>query len=261
MISTLVVTLAVLLGAMLVLWLVSVARRDASVADVFWGAGFVLVAWTALAMNAPAPGRVWLATLLTSVWGLRLALHLGSRNWAAHAKHGEDRRYAAMRAHHGDRFWWVSLFTVFLLQGLLLWFVALPLQVAAVAKGASGFGLLDAAGSVLWATGFLFESVGDWQLARFKAEPRNAGKVMDRGLWRYTRHPNYFGDFCVWWGLYLLCTAGGAGWTILSPALMAFLLMRVSGVTLLESDIRDRRPDYAAYQARTSSFFPWFPRR
>jgi steroid 5-alpha reductase family enzyme len=254
--QTLFVTLAVLLIAMLGLWAVSVAKRDAGIADIFWGAGFVLVAWIAAAWNAPVTWRIWLATSLTTIWGLRLALHLFWRNLSPKTRHTEDRRYAAMRVHHGQRFWWISLFTVFLLQGGILWFVSLPLQIAAAQKVASSFNLLDALGITLWAIGLFFESVGDWQLSRFKADPKNGGKVMDRGLWRYTRHPNYFGDFCIWWGLYWICTAGGAGWTILSPILMAFLLMRVSGVTLLESNIKDRRPDYEAYQARTNAFFP-----
>jgi steroid 5-alpha reductase family enzyme len=161
-----------------------------------------------------------------------------------------------MRAHHGQRFWWVSLFTVFLLQGAILWFVALPILVATARRSFAPLGPLDLLGGLLWGLGLLFEAVGDWQLARFKAVPSNARHVMDRGLWRYTRHPNYFGDFCVWWGIYLVAAAGGAVWTIGSPLLMSVLLLKVSGVTLLENTIADRRPDYAAYQRRTNAFFP-----
>jgi steroid 5-alpha reductase family enzyme len=150
---------------------------------------------------------------------------------------------------------------VFVLQGGILWFVALPLQAAAVQNSPVPLGLLDAMGAILWGTGMLFETLGDWQLARFKSDPANAGRVMNRGLWRYTRHPNYFGDFCVWWGLYGIAAAGGASWTIGSPILMSLLLMKVSGVTLLESDITDRRPGYAAYKAQTNAFFPGLPRR
>lgn len=256
MLQTFVVTLVTLLIAMLALWSISLVKRDASIADVFWGAGFVLIAWVALTFNSPVAWRAWLVAVLTSIWGLRLAFHLLLRN----LKHTEDRRYAAMRSQHGPRFWWVSLFTVFLLQGAILWFISLPVQVVAAQKVLNGFSVFDALGITLWAIGFFFESVGDWQLARFKAEPSNQGKVMDRGLWRYTRHPNYFGDFCIWWGLYVICASGGAAWTLLSPILMAFLLMRVSGVTLLESNIKDRRPAYAAYQARTNAFFPAPPR-
>lgn len=253
---TLLATLTAILGSMFVLWTVSLARRDASIVDAFWGAGFVVVMVIAWLLNAPAATRVLLLAALVAVWGLRLSLFLLRRN----LHHGEDRRYAAMRTGYGHRFWWVSLGTVFALQGLILWFVSLPLQLAAIKNEPSGLGWLDAAGAVLWSIGVFFEVVGDWQLARFKADPNHAGQVMDRGLWRYTRHPNYFGDFCVWWGLYLIATAGGAGWTVGSPLLMSFLLMRVSGVTLLESTITDRRPGYAAYQARTNAFFPGPPK-
>ena len=245
-----------LLAAMGLLWVVSVWRRDASIADPFWGAGFVIVAWNSWLLNSPASWRVLVLTCLTTVWGIRLSVFLSVRN----RRHGEDRRYAAMRARHGQRFWWVSLFTVFLLQGAILWFVSLPLQVAAVRSAPGRLGWIDALGVAVWGVGLFFEAVGDWQLARFKANPLNAGRVMDQGLWGLTRHPNYFGDFCVWWGLYLIAAAGGAGWTVASPLLISFLLLKVSGVKLLETDIADRRPDYAQYQARTNAFFPG-PRR
>lgn len=256
MTQTLLASLAAILAAMFALWIVSLIRRDASIVDAFWGMGFVIVAWMAWILNSPAAGRVLILAVLTSVWGLRLSLFLLWRNLA----HGEDRRYAAMRAHHGRRFWWVSLFTVFLLQGAILWFVSLPLQIAAARNLTAAPSWLDLAGIALWIIGLFFEVVGDWQLASFKADPHHAGKVMDRGLWRFTRHPNYFGDFCVWWGLYLIAAAGGAGWTVGSPLFMSLLLMRISGATLLESTITDRRPDYAAYQTRTNAFFPGPPK-
>jgi steroid 5-alpha reductase family enzyme len=255
--QTLLTNFVVIVLVMFALWIVGLVRRDVSIVDPFWGVGFVLVAWIAWSLNAPAELRVLLLVGMTTVWGVRLSAFLLWRNWG----HGEDRRYAAMRAHHASRFWWVSLGSVFLLQGTILWFVSLPIQVAASANSPAPFGWLDAAGIVIWATGLFFEAVGDWQLARFKADPKNAGRVMDRGLWRYTRHPNYFGDFCIWWGLYLIATAGGAGWTLGSPLLMSLLLLKISGVTLLEKTIHDRRPDYAAYQARTNSFLPGPPKR
>jgi steroid 5-alpha reductase family enzyme len=256
MTQTLVTTLATIVVVMIVLWVVSLIRRDASIVDPFWGAGFVLVAWLAWRMNDAESWRAWLLLALVTVWGLRLSLFL----WWRNAGHGEDRRYAAMRRHHGKRFRWVSLFTVFLLQAGILWFVSLPIQAALVEDSARELNWLDAIGVALWAIGLFFESAGDWQLARFKANSANANKVMDRGLWRYTRHPNYFGDFCVWWGIYLISAAGGAAWTAASPLLMSVLLMKVSGVALLESTITDRRPEYAAYQARTNAFFPGLPR-
>jgi steroid 5-alpha reductase family enzyme len=250
-------TLIVILLLMVVLWLVSLIRKDASVVDPFWGTGFVIVAAIAWQLNRPDELRPLLILALTSLWGMRLSMFLLWRNWGD----GEDRRYAKMRANKGSRFWWLSLFTVFLLQAVILWFVSMPIQVAAIKSDASNsLGWFDAAGIVVWCLGFVFEATGDWQLAGFKADPANAGKVMDRGLWRYTRHPNYFGDFCVWWGLYVIAAAGGAGWTIGSPLLMSFLLLKVSGVSLLESTIVDRRPEYAEYQARTNAFFPGRPR-
>lgn len=254
--ETLLITLAVLMGCMLLLWCVSLARRDVSIVDPFWGTGFAMVGWIVMALHRPSPTRVLLLTGLVTVWGLRLSLYLLWRNHG----HGEDRRYAAMRAQHGTRFRWVSLFTVFLLQGALLWFISFPLQVAATRAETTELGVLDLAGMMLWLSGFLFESIGDWQLARFRSDPSNAGRVLNRGLWRFTRHPNYFGDFCIWWGVFLIAAAGGAGWTVASPLVMSVLLMRVSGVTLLEQSITDRRPDYAEYQRQTNAFFPGPPK-
>jgi steroid 5-alpha reductase family enzyme len=255
-VQTLLVNLSVLVAVMLVLWIAGTRRRDASLVDPFWGTGFVLVAWIARSLNEPTSSRVLLLSILTTVWGLRLSIYLLWRNWGR----GEDHRYAAMRANHGNRFWWVSLFSVFLLQGGLLWIISLPIQVAAANDMGTPLGWLDGIGIGLWAVGMYFEALGDWQLTKFQRDLRNRGQVLDRGLWRFTRHPNYFGDFCVWWGLYLIAAAGGAGWTIGSPLLMSLLLMRISGVTLLESTILERRPDYAAYKSRTNAFFPG-PRR
>ncbi len=255
--QTLGMTLAGTLATMVLLWLVATARHDVSIVDLFWGAGFAIVTWTALGLNSPASNRVWLLVVLTTLWGARLSLYLLYRNWGR----GEDRRYSAMRARHGQRFVWVSLATVFLLQGAILWFVSLPLQVATVQSWPTTLGWLDGIGIIVWAVGIGCESIADWQLLRFKADPRNAGHVLDRGLWRFTRHPNYFGDFCVWWGLYLIAAAGGAVWTVASPMLMSLLLLKISGVTLLERTIIDRRPDYDDYQSRTNAFFPGPPRK
>jgi steroid 5-alpha reductase family enzyme len=204
--------------------------------------------------------------VLTTLWGLRLALHILIRNWG----HGEDRRYQAWRAQYGARFWWVSLFTVFGLQGVLLWAISLVLQVgqlsAIPARLLSAIParlvVLDFMGVIIWAVGFIFEAVSDWQLYRFKAVPENKGKVMKKGLWAYTRHPNYFGESLVWWGLFLITLATpGSGWVVISPLLIGFLLLKVSGVTLLEKTIVDSRPEYAEYIKSTSSFIPWFPRK
>lgn len=247
----------VVLALVSALWAVSVAVRDTSIVDVFWGSGFVVVAWVGFALGAGSGGRDLLLALLVSVWGLRLTAHLARRNLGK----GEDYRYAEMRRRHGAGWPLRSLFVVFWLQGALMWTVSLPVQVAP-AVGTAGPGALVPAGIALWAVGFGFESVGDLQLTRFKADPANRGRVMDRGLWRYTRHPNYFGDFCVWWGVWLLALAAGAAWwTAAGPALMSVLLLRVSGVALLERSLVERREGYADYVSRTSAFFPWPPRR
>jgi steroid 5-alpha reductase family enzyme len=248
------------LGAILTLltfvWLLSVKLRDASIADVCWGAGFAVLAWLYFLLS-PMSQRSWLLVTLMTIWGGRLSRHILRRN---HGK-GEDPRYQAMRASQGEAFWWRSLFTVFWLQGALLWFVALPILVAVRAPQPAGLTPFDAVGVVVFAVGLAFEVVGDYQLARFKADPSNRGRVLDRGLWRYTRHPNYFGDATLWWGVYLIACATPGGWlTLLSPALMSFLLVRVSGLALLEKGLTHSKPAYRDYIARTPAFFPWFPR-
>lgn len=249
------VAAATILGLMLVTWALSVVKGDASIVDLVWGLGFVLVAWAAfVTVGDPGPRR-WLLVGLTSVWGLRLSAYLAWRNLGK----SEDYRYRAMRSRSPASFWWKSLFTVFLLQGALMWVVSLPVQIGPVAAAAP-LRWLDWAGAAAWLLGISFEAVGDLQLARFQADPANRGRVMDRGLWRYTRHPNYFGDAMVWWGLYLIALSAGAWWTVVGPALMTFLLLRVSGVALLEKTISSRRQGYDEYVRRTSAFFPWPPR-
>jgi len=249
------VGLVVLLAAMTTVWAVSVRRADASIADICWGPGFVLVAWIYYGLfGAPGPRPLLLASLVT-LWGVRLAGHIARRH------RGEDPRYAAMRAGHGPAFWWRSLFVVFWLQASLIWFVSLPLLVAARMAGPSRVTPADAAGLLLFAVGLAFEAVGDYQLARFRSNAANRGRVLDTGLWRYTRHPNYFGDALLWWGIFLLATSVPGGWlTVASPAVMTFLLLRVSGVALLERSLKASRPGYDAYIRRTSAFVPWFPR-
>ncbi|MFT3775706.1 MAG: DUF1295 domain-containing protein [Minicystis sp.] len=238
--------------ALFALWLLSLRLRDSSIVDIFWGLGFVLIAWITFAAAGASP-RGLLTAGLTTLWGVRLAGYLAWRNIGK----GEDPRYVAMRRRHGDRWPLRSLFIVFGLQGALMWIISLPVQAAIRAPAA--IGALDLIGAVLVLTGVLFEATGDFQLAWFKKDPANRGKVMDRGLWRYTRHPNYFGDFLVWWGLFAIALSASAWWTVVSPALMSFLLLRVSGVTLLEKSLR-ARPGYEDYVRRTSAFFPWPPR-
>lgn len=250
--SSLVLAAMAIAVAMLALWMLSLALEDSSIVDIFWGPGFVLVAWV-VALQEGWSARGALATGLVTVWGLRLAAHLAVRNIGK----GEDPRYQAMRRARGSAWWWKSLFIVFAFQGVLMWVVSLPLQQAILRGGA--LGIVDAVATALFVAGLYFETVGDWQLVRFKAQPGNRGRVMDEGLWRYTRHPNYFGDFLVWWGLYGLALAAGAWWTVVGPLVMSFLLLRVSGVTLLEQGMKSR-PGYEDYVRRTSPFFPRSPK-
>ena len=246
--------LAVMLGAAVVTWAVSVPLRNVTIVDTLWGLLFVIAALT-YATSVPTPGpRTPLVVALVVMWGLRLAAYLAWRSRG----HPEDRRYQEIRRRNEPNFAFKSLYLVFGFQAVLAWLISLPL-LGATASGAP-LGWLDGLGIALWLLGFTFEAGGDWQLARFKADPGNAGKVMDRGFWRYTRHPNYFGDFCVWWGLYLLALSAGAWWSIVGPIAMSFMLLRVSGVALLEKDIGQRRPEYAEYVRRTNAFFPG-PRR
>ena len=249
--------LALIVVLALLTWLASVARRDVSLVDRGWS---VFIAGAALVYFArlPAPGArgAWLIALAL-VWALRLSLYITARNWG----HGEDRRYQAIRARNQPNFAFTSLYLVFALQAVLAWVVSAPLFAAMA--GARPLGVLDAPGPALAAFGIVFEAIGDAQMARFKADPANRGQVMDRGLWRYTRHPNYFGETCVWWGFWLVALAGAGpagAWSMVSPLLMTVLLLKVSGVSLLERDIVERRPAYRDYIVRTNAFFPGRPR-
>jgi steroid 5-alpha reductase family enzyme len=245
--------LVVLMGG---LWLVSIRLRDVAIVDPVWGPAFVLVALIAAVSGSGDSGRRWLLFALTAVWGLRLGVYLVTRKLNDPE---EDRRYQVMRERKGDAFVPWSLVAIFGLQGLLVLIVSLPLQVAA--DRPASLGVVAIPGVVLLVVGLAFEAIGDEQLRRFKADPESKGAVMDRGLWRYTRHPNYFGDFCVWWGLWLIALgAGGTWWTLIGPVVMSTLLIRVSGKALLERDMAKRRPKYADYVKRTSGFFPLPPK-
>ncbi|RUL84638.1 DUF1295 domain-containing protein [Tautonia sociabilis] len=248
------VNFAVTTALMFLLWLVSITLRDASIVDVFWGLGFVVIAWLSFFLTGESTSRKMLLVLLVSIWGLRLSVYLARRKFGT----PEDSRYQAMRASIGPQFWVVSLFLVFGLQAIIMNFVALPVMAGQLDTSPIGFWNL--LGVALWTVGFLFEAVGDYQLARFKADPNNRRKVLDRGLWRYTRHPNYFGDFLVWWGIFFAAQGQGSWWTAIGPLLMSILLIRVSGVTLLERSLKHNKEGYADYIARTSAFFPWPPK-
>jgi len=248
----------VILGLMILLWIVSLILKNSSIVDIFWGTGFVVIAWFVYALT---PGgfvaRKLLISVLATIWGLRLSLYILTRNWGK----PEDFRYQVWRKEAGGSWWWRSFFKVFVLQGILMWIIAAPLVAAQTGALANQLTWLDYVAVPLWVVGFFFEAVGDWQLARFKANPANKGKVMNTGVWRYTRHPNYFGDATQWWAYYLIAAAAGGFWTIFSPIIMTGLLMRVSGVTLLEKTLKETKPGYKEYVETTSEFVPWFPRK
>jgi steroid 5-alpha reductase family enzyme len=248
--------LGIVLAGMTLLWLVSLARRDASIVDVFWGLGFVLVAALALFLGVPA-ARQFLLMGMVAAWGIRLAFHLYRRNRGR----GEDFRYGAMRARYGSRFPLVSLFIVFGLQGLLLWIIAQPLILVMAGSSHPNWTPWDGLAVVLWGFGFAFEVVADEQLRRFREDPGLRGQVLCTGLWGWSRHPNYFGEAVLWWGTFMLALNVPGRWmTVFSPILMTFLLVRVSGVAMLERSLVERKPGYAEYVRETSAFVPRRPR-
>lgn len=258
LITVLGTNLLIVMTLMVALWLASIPLRDVSFIDSFWAIGMVMVAGTTYAMADGAAERQQLLVLLTAVWGLRLGLHLFLR-WR---REGADPRYVALLAKAPGNPHLFSLRKVFLTQGPLLWLVTLPVQLGQLDDVPAALGPLAMTGAALAVTGILFETVGDWQLARFKANPASAGAVMDRGLWRYTRHPNYFGDACLWWGLYLVAAETATGrWALISPVFLTFILIKWSGAALLERRLKRSRPGYTAYIERTSGFFPWPPKR
>ena len=258
LIQLLLLNAALTFGSMTLIWLLSLRLKDASIVDIFWGLGFVLIAWMTYAVTTGNTRSVVLVTL-TTLWGLRLTIYLAWRN---HGK-GEDPRYKAMRDYRGESFWWISLFTVYGLQGAVMWFVSLPVQVGQSLSVPMGtFGYL---GIVVWTIGFFFETIGDYQLARFKAlDSKSLGqaseRVMDQGLWRYTRHPNYFGNALICWGLFLVAASSTTIWLVISPVVMTFLLLKVSGVALLERSLAGRSAEYRDYIRRTSAFIPMPPK-
>jgi len=251
-------TLLALLAAFTLLWLLSLALRDASIVDICWGPAFLLAALVTLQSLDTITPRALTTTGLVAVWAARLALHLGRRNLG----HGEDPRYAAWRQQHGPRWWWRSYLQVFVLQAVIAWGVGWPIH-AALTSGVAFPAPTDLIGIGLVMIGLAMETVADRQLTAFRADPANRGRVLDTGLWRYTRHPNYFGDACTWWGIWLVAAeTGPAGWvSIIGPIFLTFTLTKWSGKPLLERSLKKNRPDYAAYIERTSGFFPWPPKK
>lgn len=246
-----------ILVLMTLLWCVSLLLKNSSIVDIFWGTGFVISAWVAFALTPAGflPRKLLLCAIVT-LWGLRLTLYILSRNFGK----PEDFRYQAWRERAGAGWWWRSLFKVFLLQGVLMWIISAPLLTAQISATPNQLTWLDYLAIPVWLVGFFFESAGDWQLTQFKANPANQGKLMNRGVWRYTRHPNYFGDAAQWWGFYLVALVADGWWTIFAPIMMTGLLMRVSGVTLLEKTLKKTKPGYEEYVETTREFIPWFPK-
>ena len=234
--SIVIFNLLVVLGAMFCLWGLSLIKRDASIVDPCWGLGFVIIAWVTVWQIGWQDLRDGLLVTFVTLWGLRLSIYLFWRN---HGK-GEDRRYTAMREKHGSNFWWVSLLTVFILQGVLMWFISLTVQSGMFYSETAEIGWIAWLGVLVWAVGFFFETVADFQMAKFKSDSDSEGKVMDRGLWRYSRHPNYFGNFCIWWGLFLIAANANSWWTVVCPALMSFFAFK--SFRRVDVGIRYQRP-------------------
>lgn len=242
---------ATITAIMLVLWLVNLRLRDASIVDIAWGPIFVAVAALGAILGAGWPGRQLLVLGMVSLWGLRLGWHIYRRNRGR----GEDPRYVKWRERHAGRWWWLSLVRVFLLQGVFLWVISLPIQMTMGLTGAARFTVWDAVGELIWAAGFLYEAIADAQLAAFRADPQKSG-VLDSGLWRTSRHPNYFGEAVLWWGLWLPSLSVPNGWiAVVSPVVMTLLLRYVSGVPLAEEQMRGR-PGWDEYARRVPVFVP-----
>lgn len=249
--------LMAIMGALTLLWVLSLIIKDSSIIDIFWGSGFIIVAWTyAYIIGFENLGtRHFILLGMVTLWGLRLSTYLGMRNIGK----GEDYRYVQWRKEHGKNWWWVSYLRVFLLQGIILWIVSAALLPALLADG--GLQTLDYIGILIWAIGLYFEAVGDYQLMQFKKDPNNKGKVLDTGVWKYTRHPNYFGDAFLWWGFFCFALAHASGiFYIFSPIFMTFLLLKISGVAMLEKSLKVTKPKYADYIKRTSAFIPMPPK-
>lgn len=250
-------TLALILFLYMSLWfVVSLVRKRNDVADVAWGLGFVLMAWTAFLISDDLSMRALVVDVLVSIWGLRLAWHIHARNRGK----GEDYRYATWRQQWGRWFYLRSYLQVYLLQGILLFLIVTPVVATNLVRGGT-LGLLDVAGLLVWVIGFYFESVGDAELARFIKDTGNKGKLMQSGLWAYTRHPNYFGEVAQWWGIWLLALSTPYGiYSIIGPVTITFLILKVSGIPLLEKKM-ELNPAFGEYKRRVSMFIPLPPKK
>ena len=243
---------------MTLLWFASIILKNVSIVDLFWGFGYVLASIFYFLFTDGFETRKLIVLTLVVIWGLRLTIYLTIRN----AGKGEDFRYQEFRRNFGEhRYWWVSFFQTFLLQGVLMWLISAPLLGAQYMSASDSLNIFDYIGIVFWIIGFVFEAGGDYQLAKFKKNPSNKGKVLDTGFWKYTRHPNYFGDAAVWWGFGFISMAAGSYIPVLGSILMTAMIIKVSGVVLLEKSLKDKKPEYKAYIEKTSAFIPWFPKK
>jgi steroid 5-alpha reductase family enzyme len=243
--------LLLILSLMTILWIISAVVRNVSIVDLFWGLGFVITAVFFFIKAEGNESRKTVLMTLVVIWGVRLSVYLTWRN----AGKGEDFRYREFRRKYGEnRYWWISFFQTFMLQGLLMWIISAPLLGAQFSGQDKPIGILDYIGIILWIIGFIFESGGDFQLAVFKSNPSNKGKVLDTGFWKYTRHPNYFGDSAVWWGYGFLSLAAGSYLPALGSVIMTVLIIKISGVALLEKSLTDQKPEYHEYIIKTISF-------
>lgn len=250
--------LFVIIVMMTILWLFSIILKNVSIVDPFWGMGFIVLGifYYINAEGFEIRKLILLSFLL--IWGLRLSIYLGWRNRGK----GEDFRYRKFREDYGvTRYWWISFFQTFLLQGILLWLISAPLLSTLLFTSKDTLNILDYCAIVIWVVGFIFEAGGDFQLAHFKSDVANKGKLLTSGLWKFTRHPNYFGDAMVWWGFGIFSLASGGYVQILSSVLMTFLIIKVSGVRLLEKTLVEEKPDFKEYIEKTNAFFPWFPKK
>ena len=251
-------SLIVILSMMTILWIISSIIRNVSIVDLFWGFGFVLTAFFFFNKTEGDDPRKVILMILVSLWGLRLSIYLAWRNIGK----GEDFRYQEFRKKYGEKnYWWISFFQTFLLQGILMWLISVPLLGAQLHDNLAPLNIFDYTGIIIWIIGFVFETGGDFQLATFKSKPENKGKVLDYGFWKYTRHPNYFGDSAVWIGYGLFSIAAGNYLPVLGSVLMTILIIKVSGVSLLEKSLKEKKQDYREYVRQTSAFIPWFPKK
>jgi steroid 5-alpha reductase family enzyme len=250
--------LAAILTMMFALWIASIFLKNVSIIDLFWGFGFVITNLIYYLKTDGLEFRKILLLVMVTIWGLRLSFYLAWRNIGK----GEDPRYQKFRKDYGEhRYWWVSFFQTFLLQGILMWLISAPLLGAQYNYAENRLSIFDFLGVLFWITGVVFEAGGDFQLARFKRNPSNKGKLLRSGLWRYTRHPNYFGDAAVWAGYALFCISAGSFLPVLGSLLMITLIIKVSGVALLEKSLKETKPEYKDYIEKTNAFIPWFPKK